>query len=99
MNTAANGFFSTRAPAAGCNAPSGKRGIGFGVILRPVSLAFALALAGAANAQPAPQESPWTVSVSATGGAVGESKLDGGGNVSLDLVSGSVGVNYAPDWR
>jgi len=97
MNTVANGFFSTRALAVGCNAPPGKRGLGFGVILRSVSLAFALA--GAANAQPAPQESPWTVSVSATGGAVGESKLDGGGNASLGLASGSVGVNYAPDWR
>ena len=68
-------------------------------MLRPVSLAFALVLAGAANAQPAPQESPWTVSVSGSGGAVGESKLDGGGNISLGLASGSVGVNYAPDWR
>jgi len=97
MNTVANGFFSTRALAVGCNVPPGKRGLGFGVILRSVSLAFALA--GAANAQPAPQESPWTVSVSATGGAVGESKLDGGGNASLGLASGSVGVNYAPDWR
>jgi hypothetical protein len=79
--------------------PSGKRGLGFGAILRPVSLAFALALAGAANAQPAPQEPQWTVSASGSGGAVAESKLDGGGNLSLGLALGSVGVNYAPGWR
>jgi hypothetical protein len=71
----------------------------FGVLLRHASLAFALALAGAANAQPASQASPWTVSVSGSGGAVGESKLDGGGNVSLGLASGAVSFNYAPDWR
>ena len=99
MNTEANEFFSTRARALGRSAPPGKRGLGFGVILRPMSLAFALALAGAANAQAVPQESKWSVSVSGSGGAVGESKLDGGGNVSLGLASGSVGVNYAPDWR
>ena len=99
MDTVANGFFSKRTLAVGRSAPSGKRGLGFGMILRPASLAFALALAGAANAQPAPQGSPWTVSVSGSGGTVGESKLDGGGNVSLGLATGSVGVSYAPDWR
>ena len=99
MNTEANEFFSARARALGCSAPPGKRDFGFGVILRPMSLAFALVLAGVANAQAAPQESNWSVSVSGSGGAVGESKLDGGGNVSLGLASGSVGVNYSPDWR
>jgi hypothetical protein len=99
MNTAANGLFSKRVRAGDFNTPSAKRGLGFGVICRPVSLVFALVLAGAANAQTAAQEPQWTVSVSGSGGSVGESKLDGGGNVSLGLASGSVGVNYAPDWR
>jgi hypothetical protein len=99
MNTVAKDFFSTRARAFGYGAPPCRRGLGFGMMLRPMSLAFALALAGAANAESAPQESKWSVSVSGSGGAVGESKLDGGGNVSLGLATGSVGLNYAPDWR
>ena len=67
--------------------------------MRSLGCALALALAGNAVAQPAPQETPWTISASGSAGSVGEGKLDSGGNVSLRLVSGSVGLNYAPDWR
>ena len=62
-----------------------------------------LALAGNAVAQPAaqetPRQSPWTISASATAGRFGEAGLDNGGDVSLDFLSGSAGLTYAPDWR
>jgi hypothetical protein len=90
-----------RAPARipGCSSLSGRRGFGAGRSLLSLACAIALAQTGTAAAQPAPQEAPWTISVAGSGGALGESKLDGGGNVSLGLASGSVGINYAPDWR
>lgn len=99
MNTRETGVLPVRVREAGCGTPAGNCGRGRGASVRIFVLAFALALSGAASAQPAQQQSPWTFSVSGSAGSVGEAKLDGGGNVSLGLVSGSAGVNYSPDWN
>jgi len=98
-NTTTTAVLGTRAQMADCSSLSGGLGFGAGRSLLSLACAIALAQAGTAAAQTAPQESPWTVSVSATGGTIGGAKLDSGGDVSVDLVSGSAGVNYAPDWR